>query len=163
MSAPHVAFSHCYPPLIYYLTKWSLSKNATHGKILKKVPVLLYLMLCSILYCIYFLKLSKEERKALELISTIGCSVSLIGVILTILIYALFWKRLHRNSKSKVPSQVLIHLCVVIGMTDIFAILAGPALKYKVKLRENRKRTGLILSEGGGALESFVEYCNEIT
>jgi Na+/melibiose symporter-like transporter len=122
-------------------------------------------MLCSILYCIYFLKLSKEERKALELISTIGCSVSLIGVILTIMIYALFWKRLRRNSKSKVPSQVLMHLCVVIGMTDIFAILAGPALKYKVKLRENRKRTGLILSEGGGGglLESFVEYCNEIT
>ncbi|CAB4014871.1 adhesion G -coupled receptor L2-like [Paramuricea clavata] len=75
--------------------------------------------------------LSKDKRKALELISTIGCSVSLVGVILTILIYALFWKRLHSNSKSKVPSQVLMHLCVVIGMTDIFAILAGPALKYK--------------------------------
>ncbi|CAB4044798.1 adhesion G- coupled receptor D1-like, partial [Paramuricea clavata] len=75
--------------------------------------------------------ISKDERKALEIISTIGCSVSLVGVILTILIYALFWKRLHRNSKSKVPSQVLMHLCVVIGMTDIFAILAGPALKYE--------------------------------
>jgi hypothetical protein len=38
--ATHVAFSHCYPPLIYYLTEWSLFKKCPppHGKILKKGP-----------------------------------------------------------------------------------------------------------------------------
>ena len=39
--ATHVAFSHCYPPLIYYLTERSLFKKCpppTHGKILKKGP-----------------------------------------------------------------------------------------------------------------------------
>jgi hypothetical protein len=39
--ATHVAFSHCYPPLIYYLTERSLFNNSPppHGKILKKGPV----------------------------------------------------------------------------------------------------------------------------
>ena len=40
--ATHVAFSHCYPPLIYYLTERSLFKKCPpHGKILKKGPALI--------------------------------------------------------------------------------------------------------------------------
>jgi hypothetical protein len=41
MSAIHVAFSHCYPPLIYYLTERPFFKKCPlppHGKILKKGP-----------------------------------------------------------------------------------------------------------------------------
>jgi hypothetical protein len=40
MLATHVTFSHCYPPLIYYLTERSLFKKCPppHGKILKKGP-----------------------------------------------------------------------------------------------------------------------------
>jgi hypothetical protein len=40
MSATHVAFGHCYPALIYYLTERSLFKKfpSPHGKILKKGP-----------------------------------------------------------------------------------------------------------------------------
>ncbi|XP_028401048.1 adhesion G protein-coupled receptor L2-like [Dendronephthya gigantea] len=75
--------------------------------------------------------LSKGERKALEVISTIGCSLSLIGVFLTIATYALLWKSLHKNVKTNIPSQVLLNLCVAIGMTDIFAIIAGPAQKHE--------------------------------
>jgi hypothetical protein len=67
------------------------------------------------------------------MISTIGCSLSLVGIFLTMLTYALLWKRLQQNARSKVPSVVLMHLCVAIGMTDIFAILAGPALNNEVK------------------------------
>ncbi|CAB3980610.1 adhesion G- coupled receptor D1-like [Paramuricea clavata] len=74
---------------------------------------------------------SKTERRALELISTIGCSVSLFGIFLTILAHALLWRRLQQNAKSKVPSQVLMHLCVAIGVTDILSILAGPAHNYE--------------------------------
>ncbi|XP_028410397.1 latrophilin-like protein LAT-2 [Dendronephthya gigantea] len=73
--------------------------------------------------------LSKAERKALEVISTIGCSISLVGVLLTIATYALLWKSLHKNVNTNIPSQVLLNLCVAIGMTDIFAIIAGPAQK----------------------------------
>jgi hypothetical protein len=41
--ATHVAFSHCHPPLIYYLTERSLLKKCPppHGKILKKGPDLI--------------------------------------------------------------------------------------------------------------------------
>ena len=82
---------------------------------------------------IFFLQVTKAERYALELISTIGCSVSLLGICLTILTHALLWKRLQHNAKTKVPSQVLMHLCGAIGMTDILAVLAGPAQNDKVK------------------------------
>ena len=75
-----------------------------------------------------------EEKKALELISTIGCSLSLVGILFTILTYALLWKKLQLNVKSNIPSHVLIHLCVAIGMTDIFAILAGPARSNEVNV-----------------------------
>jgi hypothetical protein len=35
--ATHVAFSHCYPPLIYYLTERSLFKKSPYtGKSIKK-------------------------------------------------------------------------------------------------------------------------------
>lgn len=73
-----------------------------------------------------------EERHTLEIISTIGCSASLLGVALTILTYALLWQRLHKNARTTVPSQVLMNLCVAIGMTDIFAVLAGPAYDNEV-------------------------------
>ncbi|XP_028412666.1 adhesion G-protein coupled receptor D1-like [Dendronephthya gigantea] len=76
--------------------------------------------------------LSKTEQKSLEIISTIGCSLSLVGVILTILAHAVLWKRLHKIADSKVPSKVLMNLCAAIGMTDIFAVLAGPARKNEV-------------------------------
>ncbi|XP_028401049.1 adhesion G-protein coupled receptor D1-like [Dendronephthya gigantea] len=71
--------------------------------------------------------LSKAEQGALEIISTVGCSLSLAGVILTIFAHVLQWKKIHRNVTSKVPSKVLVNLCVAIGMTNVFAILAGPA------------------------------------
>ncbi|XP_028402491.1 adhesion G protein-coupled receptor L3-like [Dendronephthya gigantea] len=70
---------------------------------------------------------SKAERQALEAISTVGCSLSLLAIFLTILAHVLLWKKLQQNSKSEIPSRVLMHLCVAIGMTDIMAILAGPA------------------------------------
>ncbi|XP_028412671.1 adhesion G protein-coupled receptor E1-like [Dendronephthya gigantea] len=76
--------------------------------------------------------LSKTEQKSLEIISTIGCSLSLVGVILTILAHAVLWKRLHKITDCKVPSKVLMNLCAAIGMTDIFAVLAGPARKNEV-------------------------------
>ena len=43
--ATHVAFSHCYPPLIYYLTERSLFKKCPPtGKSLKKALTAVYLL-----------------------------------------------------------------------------------------------------------------------
>ena len=67
----------------------------------------------------------------MKLISTIGCSVSLLGIVLTILTHSLLWKK--QNSRSNVPSHVLLHLCIAIGMTDILSILAGPARNDEVE------------------------------
>ena len=89
----------------------------------------------STLNLISFIKVSEADRRALEMISTIGCSLSLFGIFLTILTHVLLWRRLQQNAKSKVPSHVLMHLCVAIGMTDILSILAGPAYNYEVKPR----------------------------
>ncbi|XP_028410420.1 CD97 antigen-like [Dendronephthya gigantea] len=75
--------------------------------------------------------IGKAHRTALEIISTIGCSVSLFGIFLTILAHALVWKRLHKNAKTKIPTQVLMNLCVAIGMADIFAIMGGPAQTHE--------------------------------
>jgi hypothetical protein len=58
----------------------------------------------------------------LELISTIGCSISLVGIALTILMQVCFWKQV-KSPRAK----VLLSLCVAIGFTDIFAILEGVA------------------------------------
>ncbi|XP_028412672.1 CD97 antigen-like [Dendronephthya gigantea] len=76
--------------------------------------------------------LSETEQKSLEIVSTIGCSLSLVGVILTILAHAVLWKRLHKITDCKVPSKVLMNLCAAIGMTDILAVLAGPARKNEL-------------------------------
>jgi hypothetical protein len=67
-------------------------------------------------------QLTESERKILETISTIGCSISLLGITLTVLLYAFFWKQF-KSPRAK----VLLSLCVAIGFTDIFAILEGVA------------------------------------
>ncbi|XP_046863918.1 neurogenic locus notch homolog protein 1-like isoform X8 [Xenia sp. Carnegie-2017] len=65
-------------------------------------------------------KLTETEREILEYISNIGCSISLFGVVLTLLTHVLFWKHV-KSPKSK----VLLCLCIAIGFTDVFAILEG--------------------------------------
>ncbi len=68
--------------------------------------------------------------------------MSLVGIFLTMLTYALLWKRL--NAKSKVPSIVLMQLCVAIGMTDIFAIMAGPARNNEVSPKETKNAVAFL-------------------
>ncbi|CAB4010984.1 Brain-specific angiogenesis inhibitor 3, partial [Paramuricea clavata] len=67
-------------------------------------------------------QLTESERKLLETISTVGCSISLVGVVLTILLQVYFWRQL-KSPRAK----ILVSLCVAIGFTDIFAILEGVA------------------------------------
>ncbi|CAB4008983.1 adhesion G- coupled receptor D1-like, partial [Paramuricea clavata] len=67
-------------------------------------------------------QLTESEREILETISTVGCSISLVGIVLTILMHVLFWKHV-KSPRAK----ILVNLCVAIGFTDIFAILEGVA------------------------------------
>ncbi len=83
--------------------------------------------------------MNKHVKEALGLIPTVGCSISLVAIFLTMLAYALLRKRLQPHAKSKVPSVVLMQLCVAIGMTDIFVILVGTAQNNEVKTLTNRK------------------------
>ncbi|XP_028416355.1 adhesion G-protein coupled receptor D1-like [Dendronephthya gigantea] len=67
-------------------------------------------------------EVTESERKILETISTVGCSISLLGVTLTILMQGFYWKKV-KSQRAK----ILISMCVAIGFTDVFAILEGVA------------------------------------
>ena len=78
-----------------------------------------------------FFQLTGSERKVLETICTIGCSVSLVCILLTILLQVCFWK----DVKSP-RVKVLISLYVTIGFTDIFGILESVARDNPVVIFE---------------------------
>jgi hypothetical protein len=78
---------------------------------------------------IHIFQLTESERKLLEMISTIGCSISLVGIVLTIFMQVCFWKQM-KSPRVK----VLLNLCVAIGFTDIFAILEGVARDSPVSI-----------------------------
>ncbi|KAK3746252.1 hypothetical protein QZH41_005286 [Actinostola sp. cb2023] len=67
------------------------------------------------------------HRKALELISTIGCSISLFAVLLTIVVTMFFWKTL------KAPRTiVLMNICVAIAVVCGLVIAEGTTRDTKV-------------------------------
>ena len=57
------------------------------------------------------------DRAALSWISLIGCALSLIGILITLLVMSCFWKNL-RSTRTR----VLLNLCVAIGMTDVLIV-----------------------------------------
>ncbi|KAL5010608.1 hypothetical protein ScPMuIL_012913 [Solemya velum] len=59
-----------------------------------------------------------DNRKALSILSYIGCSISLCGLVLTLLTYACFSK-LRRNN----PSKILVHLSVALTGTNLVFLL----------------------------------------
>ena len=58
-----------------------------------------------------------SDRAALSWISLIGCTLSLIGILITLLVMSCFWKNL-RSTRTR----VLVNLCVAIGMTDVLIV-----------------------------------------
>ncbi|KAK3746251.1 hypothetical protein QZH41_005285 [Actinostola sp. cb2023] len=74
----------------------------------------------------------EEHRKALELISTIGCSISLFAVLLTIVVTMFFWKTL------KAPRTiVLMNICVAIAVVCGLVIAEGTTRDTKERYRKN--------------------------
>lgn len=57
------------------------------------------------------------DRAALSWISIVGCTLSLIGILITLLVMMYFWKNL-RSPRTR----VLVNLCVAIAMTDALII-----------------------------------------
>ena len=57
------------------------------------------------------------DRAALSWISVIGCSLSLIGILITLFAMMCFWKNL-RSPRTR----VLVNLCVAIAMTDVLVV-----------------------------------------
>ncbi|KAK3738197.1 hypothetical protein QZH41_012772 [Actinostola sp. cb2023] len=69
----------------------------------------------------------KEHRKSLELISTIGCGISLFAVLLTIGVTWFFWRTL------KSPRTiVLMNICVALAVVCLLVIVEGAARDTKV-------------------------------
>ncbi|KXJ28919.1 Adhesion G-protein coupled receptor D1 [Exaiptasia diaphana] len=70
---------------------------------------------------------AEDDRKALELISTTGCAISLFAILLTIVVTLFFWRVL------KSPRTiVLMNICVAIGIVCILVIAEGTARTTKV-------------------------------
>lgn len=57
------------------------------------------------------------DRATLSWISIVGCTLSLIGILITLLVMMYFWKNL-RSPRTR----VLVNLCVAIAMTDVLII-----------------------------------------
>ncbi|KAL8620952.1 hypothetical protein ACOMHN_044099 [Nucella lapillus] len=58
--------------------------------------------------------LSETDKRVLSIISYIGCGVSLVSLLLTLLTYILF-KKLRRDN----PSKILVNLCVALALSNL--------------------------------------------
>lgn len=62
--------------------------------------------------------LSEANRLALTYISYIGCGVSLLGLLLTLITYFMF-----RKLRTNNPSKILINLCIALAITNIIFLI----------------------------------------
>ena len=69
----------------------------------------------------------EAHHKALEMISVVGCSISLIAVLVTIAVSLMFWRAI-KSPRAK----VLLNLCIAIALSCIFVISEGFAKDSKV-------------------------------
>jgi len=71
--------------------------------------------------------IGEADKKALEIISIVGCSISLIAVIITIVVTLFFWRAL-KSPRSK----VLLNLCAAVAVSCILVISEGSARDNKL-------------------------------
>lgn len=72
-------------------------------------------------------QIGEADKKALEIISIVGCSISLLAVIITIVVTLFFWRAL-KSPRSK----VLLNLCGAVAVSCILVISEGSARDNKV-------------------------------
>lgn len=68
----------------------------------------------ALLMDVYGASLSETDKRVLSIISYIGCGVSLLALLLTLLTYILF-KKLRRDN----PSKILVNLCVALALSNL--------------------------------------------
>ena len=74
-------------------------------------------------------KETKSHKEALEIISTVGCSISLVAVAITIAVHVLFW-RILRSPRTK----VLLNLCAAVAISCIL-VISEKSARSKVSKR----------------------------
>lgn len=72
-------------------------------------------------------QIGEADQKALEIISIVGCSISLLAVVITIAVTLFFWRVL-KSPRSK----VLLNLCAAVAVSCILVISEGSARDNKV-------------------------------
>ena len=77
-----------------------------------------------------FIQISAADKRALEIISIVGCSISLLAVLVTIAVTLFFWKIL-KGPRSK----VLLNLCAAIAISCVLVILESSMRDNKVRIK----------------------------
>ena len=72
-------------------------------------------------------KMAGSNKKALEIISIVGCSISLLAVVITMAVTLFFWREL-KGPRVK----VLLNLCAAIAFSCAVVILEGQARHKEV-------------------------------
>ena len=75
----------------------------------------------------FHFEVGEAHRKALEMISVVGCSISFIAVLVTIAVSLMFWRAI-KSPRAK----VILNLCIAIALSCIFVISEGFARDNKV-------------------------------
>ena len=83
-----------------------------------------FLLTVSLLYFFFAIqeKYTPLHKEALEIISIVGCSISLLAVLITITVTLFFWRVL-KSPRAK----VLLNVCAAIAATCALAIVEGLA------------------------------------
>ena len=82
----------------------------------------------------FHFEVGEAHREALEMISIVGCSISLIAVLVTIAVSLIFWRAI-KSPRAK----VLLSLCIAIALSCIFVISEGFARDNKVPVYCHRR------------------------
>ncbi|CAE1158578.1 unnamed protein product [Acanthosepion pharaonis] len=74
---------------------------------------------------------SHSSNKVLGIITKVGCSISIVALILTIIIYAISWKYVTSQDVTKSQSVLLMNLCVslIIAYLIFLTLVEGPREK----------------------------------
>ncbi|CAH3016664.1 unnamed protein product, partial [Porites evermanni] len=74
----------------------------------------------------YGASISEADKKALEIISIVGCTISLLAVLITIAVTLFFWKAV-KSPRAK----VLLNVCAALALSCISVIVEGSARDNK--------------------------------
>ena len=72
-------------------------------------------------------QVGEAHSKALDIISIVGCSISLLAVIITIVVTLFFWRAV-KSPRAK----VLLNLCAAVAVSCILVISEGSARDNEV-------------------------------